>query len=105
MGLLILLTANTTNGSHSVHTYVIMDKSLNQTSHFSHTSKTARYGQILVGVTIPTYFAANMSNCSHYIHIYVNMDHSLSQTSHSSHNSKTAIYGQIIVGVTNPTHC
>ena len=91
--------ANTTDGSHYVHTYVNMDHSLNKTSHSSHTSNTAIYGQILVGVSIPTYFVAYTTNGSHYVHTYVNMDHSLNQTSHSSHTSKTAIYGQILVQV------
>ena len=85
--------ANTTDGSHYVHTYVNMDHSLNQTSHSSHASKTAIYGQIIVGVTIPINFAANTTNDSHYVHIYVNMDHSLNQTFHSSHTSKTTTYG------------
>ena len=76
---------NTTDGSHYVHTYVNMDHSLNQTSHSSHTSKTAIYWQILVGFTIPTHFAAHTANGSHYVHTYVNMDHSLNQTFHSSH--------------------
>merc|ERR1711954_584526 len=84
--------ANTTNGSHYILTYVNMDHSLNQTSHSSHTSKTAIYEQTLVGVTIPTHFAANTANGSHYVHTYVNMDHSLNQNSHSSHPSKPAIY-------------
>ena len=81
-----------------------MDHSLKQTSHSSHPSKTAIYGQILVGVTIPTNFATTSTAGSHYVHTYVNMDHSLNKTSHSSHPSKSAIYGQIIVGVTIPTH-
>ena len=84
--------ANTTDGSHYVHTYVNMDHSLNLTSHASHPSKTAIYGQILVMVTIPTHFAANTTDGSHYLYRYVNMDHSLNQTSHSSHTSKTATY-------------
>ena len=72
-----------------------MDPSLNQTSHSSHTSKTAIYRQILVGVSIPTYFAANTTNDSHHIHIYVNMDHFLNHTPQSSHTSRTVIYGHI----------
>ena len=77
-----------------MHTYVIMDHSLNQTSHSSHTSKTAIYGQILVGVTILTHFAANTTNGSHYIHTYVIMDHSLNQTSHLSHPLKLLYMGK-----------
>ena len=83
---------------------VTMDHSLNQTSHSSHTSKTAMYGEILLGVTNPTHFAVNTADGSYHVHSYVNMVHSLNQTSHSSHTSKTAIYGQILVGVTTSTH-
>ena len=83
---------------------VYMDHSLNQTYHSFHTSKTAIYGQILVGVSIPIHFSANTTNGSHYVHIYVNMNHSLNQTSHSSHTSKTVIYRQILVGVFIPTY-
>ena len=68
-----------------------MDNSLNQTSHSSHTSKAAIYGQILVWVTIPTHFAFNTTSGSQYIHTFLNMDHFHNQTSHSSHTFKTVL--------------